>query len=431
MHPRAHGRLLALALGAALGAAFTLLPASPARAETARPLTLTSALASALAANPRLTAAERDIGMASGRSTQAAALPNPDISLEVDNAFGSGSYQGLDLAEQTLQISQLVELGGKREARMAAAGAGVGVARWEREAVRLQVLAETTAAFTAVLGAQQKLHVLQTQVGAIGRLSPLLQQRVDAGASSPSEISRARVAADFARVEQDRAKAALGTARRELALLMGLPEAKFGRASGNLFRVNAPPPLPRLIKEAQGNPQLTRFTALQAQRRAELRSAEVKAVPDVTLGVGYRHYNETADSGMRFTLSVPIPLFDRNEGAIYEAQESLRRAEAEEQIARSALVSQLGRAHDTLKASYDEVALLRASTIPGARNAFEGVETGYSEGRYTLLEVLDAQSALTDAALREIEALVSFHTALATIEGLIGRPVNLNKGKSK
>ena len=67
----------------------------------------------------------------------------------------------------------------------------------------------------------------------------------------------------------------------------------------------------------------------------------------------------------------------------------------------------------------------------GARNAFEGVEGGYSQGRYTLLELLDAQSSLTDAAMRELDALVTFHTALATIEGLTGRPVTLIKGKSK
>lgn len=419
------------ALALALGAALALLHASQTRAETARPLTLTSALASALAANPRLTAAERDIGMASGRNTQAGALPNPNLSLEVDNAAGSGSYQGLDLAEQTIQISQLVELGGKREARLAAAGAGVGVARWEREAIRLQVLAETAAAFAAVLGAQQRAHILETQVAAIQRLAPLLQNRVQAGASSPAEISRARVAADFARVELDRARAALGTARRELALLMGLQEARFGRATGNLLKVSTPPPLPGLIKQALGNPQLTRFTALRAQRQADLRSAQAKSVPDVTLGVGYRHYNETADSGMRLSLSMPIPLFDRNDGGISEANEQLLRAEAEEAIARNALISQLGRAHDGMKAAFDEITLLRTSTIPGARTAFEGVETGYSEGRYTLLELLDAQSTLTDAALRELDALVSFHTALATLEGLTGRPVTLTKGKAK
>ncbi len=419
------------ALALALGAAIALLHASPTLAASSRPLTLAQALSSALAANPRLTVAERDIGMAGGRSIQATVLPNPNLSLEVDNAFGSGSYQGLDLAEQTLQVSQLVELGGKREARIAAANAGIGVARWEREAIRLQVLAETTAAFVTVLSAQSRLEILKAQSGAIERWMPLLQNRVEAGASSPAEISRAKVAADLAKVELERAKMALVTARRELALLMGLNEAKFGAVTGNLVRVGAPPSLDRILKSAQENPQLTRFTALKAQRRAELGGARAQAVPDVTVGVGYRHYNETAESGMIFTLSVPLPVFDQNQGGIIEASESLRRAEAEEAIVRSALISQVGRAYDALKSSHDEVAILRGSTIPDAKSAFGGIESGYSEGRYTLLELLDAQSALTDTALRELDALVSYHTALATLEGLTGRPVTFAKGKSK
>lgn len=419
------------ALALALGAAIALLHASPTLAASSRPLTLAQALSSALAANPRLTVAERDIGMAGGRSMQATVLPNPNLSLEVDNAFGSGSYQGLDLAEQTLQVSQLVELGGKREARIAAANAGIGVARWEREAIRLQVLAETTAAFVTVLSAQSRLEILKAQSGAIERWMPLLQNRVEAGASSPAEISRAKVAADLARVELERAKTALVTARRELALLMGLTDAKFGAVTGNLVRVGAPPPLDRILKLAQENPQLTRFTALKAQRGAELSGARAKAIPDVTVGVGYRHYNETADSGMIFTLSVPLPVFDQNQGGIIEARESLRRAEAEEAVVRSALISQVGRAYDALKSSHDEVAILRGSTIPDAKSAFGGIESGYSEGRYTLLELLDAQSALTGTTLRELDALVSYHTALATLEGLTGRPVTFAKGKSK
>lgn len=419
------------ALALALGAALALLHASPTFAASPRPLTLAQALSSALAANPRLTVAERDIGMAGGRRVQAALLPNPNLSLEVDNAFGSGSYQGLDLAEQTLQVSQLVELGGKREARIAAAGAGVGVARWEREAIRLQVLAETAAAFVTVLSTQSRLEILKAQTGAIERWMPLLQNRVEAGASSTAEISRAKVAADIAKVELERAKMALVTARRELALLMGLKEAKFGAVTGNLVRISAPPSLDRILKSAQENPQLTRFTALRAQRSAELSGARAKAVPDVTVGVGYRHYNETADSGMMFTLSVPLPVFDQNQGGIIEASESLRRAEAEEAVVRSALISQVGRAYDSLKSSYDEVAILRGSTIPDAKSAFEGIESGYSEGRYTLLELLDAQSSLTETSLRELDALVSYHTALAALEGVTGRSVTFTKGKSK
>jgi len=98
-----------------------------------RSISLAQALQRALAANPRLTAAERDIGIASGLKVQAGALPNPELSFELDNALGSGPYKGLRSAETTLQLSQLVELGptgGRRSwyrhSGLAAAGNPVG-----------------------------------------------------------------------------------------------------------------------------------------------------------------------------------------------------------------------------------------------------------------------------------------------------------------
>ena len=110
----------------ALAAALGSLPHAGAFAQSSGALTLTRALQRALAVNPRLTAAEREVGIAAGRRIQAGAIPNPDLSFELDNALGSGKYRGLDSAETTLQLSQLIELGGKREARVAAGSCGVG-----------------------------------------------------------------------------------------------------------------------------------------------------------------------------------------------------------------------------------------------------------------------------------------------------------------
>ncbi len=130
-------------------------------------ITLGAALHRALAASPRLTAAERDIGIATGQRIQAGALLNPELSYEQDNSFGSGIYRGTKSAETTLQISQLFELWGKREARIAAGQAGLDAATIERQAVRLQVLSETAIAFLSVLGLQRRIQILDDQVAAI------------------------------------------------------------------------------------------------------------------------------------------------------------------------------------------------------------------------------------------------------------------------
>ena len=115
------------------GSARAIAAASSAkRAAAGAPLTLTDAVRRALAANPRLTAAERDIGIAAGKRLQASAIPNPELSVELDDAFGSGDYRGMRAAETTVQLSQLIELGGKREARVAAGAAEVEGARMPR-----------------------------------------------------------------------------------------------------------------------------------------------------------------------------------------------------------------------------------------------------------------------------------------------------------
>src|SRR5260221_4551681 len=112
-----------------------------------RSISLAQAPEWALAAKPRLTAAERAIGIATGLKVQAGALANPELSFELDNALGSGPYKGLRSAETNLELSQLVELGGKREARLATGDAGIRTAAWQRRATLVGVHLASSHAF--------------------------------------------------------------------------------------------------------------------------------------------------------------------------------------------------------------------------------------------------------------------------------------------
>ncbi|MDP2411500.1 MAG: TolC family protein [Pseudolabrys sp.] len=394
--------------------------------ESSRPLALPQALQRALAANPRLMAAEREIGIAAGVSLQSRAIPNPELSAEVENFAGSGDYRGVRSAETTLQLSQLVELGGKREARGAAGVSGYESAIWQRRALRLEVLSETATAFVAVLGAQQRTKILEQQVAALGRLTPLLQRRVEAGASSPAEVLRGQIAADLVRVELQRARTSLATARRELTILMGDGTPRFGVLVGQFARTGRPPAFGTILASIDRNPQLMRWTAVRAQRDAELLTARLKSVPDVRVGVGWRHYRETGDNAMTFGLSMSLPLWDQSQGDVLAARESLEKVQADHAINKAALISVAGRAYDVLEGASQEIALLRSSVLPNARKASEAFEEGYAQGRFSLLEVLDVQASITQAALSEQEALQRFHAAVATIEGLVGMPFVLS-----
>ena len=208
-------------------------PAVVAQGQKAGPLTLPQALQRAANANPRIAAADRTIGMADGRREQANALPNPTLGVEVDN-FASGQSGAVQGAETTLQLSQLIELGGKRDARVQAALGDYDAARWEREAARLELLSETTIAFVEALSAQRRIQLLERQAAALEKLVPLMQRRVEAGASSPAEVSRTQAAVGLARLERERARTALAVARRELAALMGMDRPDFAAVSRRL-----------------------------------------------------------------------------------------------------------------------------------------------------------------------------------------------------
>lgn len=394
-------------------------------------ITLGAALQRALAASPRLTAAERDIGIARGQRIQAGALLNPELSYEQDNSFGSGNYRGTKSAETTLQISQLFELFGKREARIAAGQAVVEATTIERQAVRLQILSETAIAFLNVLGLQRRIQILDDQVAAIDRLSPLLQRRVDAGASSPAETGRAEVASALVKADRERTKAALASARRELAVLMGDTSPKFGTVSGRLDTTGRPPSFQVVIAAIDANPQLVRWNAVYAQRNAELLLARLRPYPDVRLSAGWRHFNETNDDAVRLSVTVPIPVFDQNQGNILSAQENLAKTRAEREANRKTLLVVAGRAYDTLQGSLRELTILREIAIPKSRQASEAIFEGYGQGRFTLLEVLDAQASVVQAQLREQEALQNFHVAVATIEGLVGNPFALARESAR
>ena len=392
-------------------------PQRPANA----PLSLREALQQAARANPRLEIAERNIGMADGRRQQANTLPNPTIGFEVDN-FAPGNSDVVGGAETTLTLSQLIELGGKREARVAAALGDYDAMRWELEATRLELLSETTLAFIEALSAQRRTQLLDRQAAGLERLLPLMQRRVDAGASSPSEVTRTQVAVGVTRLERQRARLAFAVARRTLVALMGRDLPDFPSVAGDWGRTARPASLESLITAIDDNPQLMRWTAIRAQRDGELLIARLKPVPDVTASVGWRYYDDNGSSAMRLGVSMPIPVFDRNRGRIREAQENSQKVHAERAANRFALIGVVAKAHDTASSQLEQLDFVRRTILPAARQTLATIEAGYDQGRFTVLEILDAYRVVADAELMEHDALASFHSAIATIEGLVATP---------
>lgn len=392
-------------------------------AEPTGVVSLREALALALVKNPHLAAFSWEIRAREARTLQAGLLPNPELNVVVEDVAGSGAFRGARQAQTTIQLSQLIELGGKRAARSQATSLTRDLAGWDYEVRRIETLTQVSQAFTEALAAQQRLLLAEDVVGLAEDVARTVAERVEAGKVSPIEATKANIALSSVQIERERARLALEAARKRLATTWGSTTPHFDRVEGDLDAVAPLPRLERLVERLARNPVLARWAVEMAQRQALVQVERANAIPDITVSGAYRRLNETDDNALVFGLSIPLPLFNRNQGAILEARHRLAKAEAERRAAEVRAAAALADAYKALATSHAEAVGIKASVLPGAQSAFEGINEGYRLGKFGYLDVLDAQRTLFDARARYLQAVADYHRAVAEVERLVGEPL--------
>lgn len=422
-------------LGASIPAykppADTAATAATVPSEELRTLSLGNALALALANNPGLAARGWEVRAAEGRILQSGLMPNPEIGLEIENFGGSAERRGFVGAEATLQLSQLVELAGKRTKRQRVAKAGQVVTGWEYESERLEVYTATTKAFFNVLVAQTLVELRQRQLELAGSVLETVRERVAAGRVSQLEETKARVEASGSRIALQRARRDLDTAHGQLVATWGGSPGSFSSAEGSLDALVAPPPLGAILLQLSENPDVRRWEAENALRRSELALEQARQVPDVTVSVGVRRYEDTDDNAVVAGISIPLPLFGLNPGGVLEAERRLPLGQALGEAAIVEVTRAARQAHNALSAVYSELRSLTDEILPGAEEAYEAAQTGYREGRFGLLDVLDAQRTLFEARTRHVESLGAYHGIRADLEHLTGQALSETAAASR
>lgn len=386
-------------------------------------LTLQQALSLALLFSPELAAFSWEIRVQEANALQAGLRPNPEIGIDAEDFAGSGQYQGYDSAQTTVFLGQLVELGGKRGRRRMVAELQRDLSGWDYEVRRLDVLTAVTQAFVAVLEAQGRLELTDELRNIASKSLEAVARQVRAGSVSSVEETRASVNLASAGVAHRLAQAALESARSRLAATWGARWASFDQVTGQLSDVFAPPPIETVQDAVDSNPDIARWATELALRNAIVSLEDARAIPDFTAGAGVRHYSATDDTAMVAGITVPIPVFNRNQGAKHAARYARSKARSEQRAALVRVGSALEIAYQGLRATFDELAALRESVIPQAQAAYEGVQTGYQRGLFRYVDVLESQRTLFELRDRELVALGSYHRAVAEIERLIGEPL--------
>lgn len=429
--PFPHGRPMCSLFVAIACIALAVSP-SPVRAEAKEPpeLTLRDALALTMERNPELAAFAREIRATEGALVQAGAIPNPVLGIAGENLGNARKAQAGDRTA-TLQIGQLIELGGKRSARIRLAETARDVATRDYEAKRAEILSRLALRFVDLLAAQDREALAEETLGLATHVADAVAKRVQAGKVSPVEETRARVALASSEVERDQARREVLVARTALAALWAQPDPRFVRAAGELEQLVPLPDYEALADRVRRNPELVRWSSEISRRRASLAVEKARSIPDVTVTAGVARFSELDDHAYLVGVSIPLPFFDTNQGGIAEATQRLDKGEDERRAVEARLAAELSQSWQRLAGIDREIRTLRTTLLPGARSAYEAATRGYELGKFGVLDVLDAQRTLFQARLQHLRALADYHRGVADIERLVGGPMDARTAQAK
>lgn len=443
-------------------------------ADEAGVLTLDTVIAQTLRDNPQLAVYPYDVRAAEAQRLQAGLRPNPELALEIEDiqigdaggattrerSFStngnidlvreseSDGPKGVRESELTLSLSQLIELGGKRARRIAVAEKAITVAQQEYEVARADILAQATGAFITVLARQERVELLRQLRDLAEEVRAATAARVEAGKVSPLELNRTETESARATIELEKAEKALAGARVALCAFWGATEPAFERAAGAFHITEPPPAADALQAQIERLPELRRWMAEMERRDAVVALEKAQRTPSATATLGWRVQGQDkrdtlargiGTEGMSWSesktapghewdhrlvagFSIPLPLFDDNRGNIAEAEHRADQAQAERTAAFKQALVRATILHETLAALYKAIQALETTLLPKTTQTFENVREGYRQGKFGLIDVLDAQRTLFDVRVQLLEETADYRQALTELERLTGAP---------
>ena len=397
-------------------------------------LTLRDALQLTLLRNPELAAFSKEITALEGATLQAGLLRNPELSVNVENAGNIQKLRGdlnapdsivKEVVQQTttIRIGQLLELGGKRAARVSAARLNEELAAMDYQSRRVEIIARVAMLFTEVLAGQERQKLAEETQRLAQQVVDTVVLRVIAGKVPPIEETRAKVGLSTARIESEQAQRDLISARKRLALMWNSPAPQFDSALGDLATHIMPPDFHVLQQRVLENPLALRAMKNIEHRKALVEVEQTRRVPNLFLSAGVVNYALVGGNTAIVNAMVPLPLFDRNQGNLKEAHQRVSKAEDEQAAMEIRLRTELAQSFEAMSAVWNEINLLRDEILPGAKSAFSVMRKGYELGKFGLLELMDAQRVLFQNQLLYVRALANYQRLINDIERLIAAPI--------
>jgi cobalt-zinc-cadmium efflux system outer membrane protein len=376
-------------------------------------LTLEQALLMAERLQPGLAEAKALVESAEGRAKQAGLFPNPEAIAHIEQAPFKG--RALGEAEYLVGVAQPVPLGG----RLAKAREVERLERDRRvkelEVKRRDLHKRVRSAFATALYQDKAFQTQAELVAGAEKAAATTKARVDAGDAPREDLARAEMELARAKVERQRASALREQAMAGLAAAIGDATLAVKLLQGSLDATFEIPTLEALAATLSAQPEMALAEAGIRVHNARIDLAKAERVPDVKVEVLYRRLEASKGNTFDVGLSIPLPLFDRNQGRLREARAEAAAAEARSRTTQNELTFRLREAHAALTAALANSRALKTEILPHADTVLKAAEVRHAAGDASLSDVLPVRRDWAAVQLTYLESLRDVMQSWATL----------------
>ena len=394
-------------------------------------LSLDEALALFLRQNLDLITVRFGIESARAQQITAGLFPNPVLSVATVGSFAkdqSGAPSNLSRSGQVYtQVQQLFEMAGKRGYRIESAGFGAQSAEANFEDAIRQLSFAVKDAYYRVQLAHRRLALAEENRDRFARILEVNTIRFKKGYIAEIDLIRIRLQVVDFQSQVIQAVQDANAARADLRLLVRLSPATKLELTTELEYHRVDPDISALrLVALDARPDIRVKRLVQSQRMADLKLAKAYRYPDITLGGGYSFQGPQGPDNPQMAIlnfGVPLPLFNRNQGGIAQAEVGFQVAEAELEKTLIQVENQVDLAYRNLLQSRQLVEAYQAGVLEDARATLTIVERAYERGGATILDLLDAARTSRLIQQNYIETLFNYQRNVYLLESAVGREI--------
>ncbi|MDH3718275.1 MAG: TolC family protein [Planctomycetota bacterium] len=388
---------------------------TPAAAASGQPLTLAELQQLAVAHNPAMGRAHAEVEAARGRWVQVGLRKNPTIGYEgtdIGEGGSAGKHGGF--------VSQEFVTANKRHIAREVVQREIYQRQQELEVIRRRVLGDVQARYLETAFAQRQLELLSELVKLAENEVQLTERLRKAQEISTLDVLAAQRIRDRVNLRRQRGEYQLATAWRKLAAVVGATGLTQTTLANPSLASTAPPDWDTVWEQLRSeSPQMAAAVAARQRAQWQLQLAQARRRPNYEVTAGVQNDTLVQETLANVAVGVPLPLFNRNQGAICEAEAGVAAAENDIHRVRMNLQHRLAVTYGAWLDAHQRAEYYDQHILPNLQQSLELVERAFQQKQLDYLTVVRTQRELIQTRLDQLEAEEQVHAALAALDNLL------------